>query len=56
MSSCDSVLPYSEYRRQKSFVGLNFCGFDPMKYFREILPWFIGQERLCYIIIKEVLV
>jgi len=28
----------------ESFAGLNFHGFDPMKYFTEILSWFIGQE------------
>ena len=33
----------------ESFAGLNFCGFDPMKYFVEILSRFIGQECLCYI-------
>ena len=33
----------------ESFAGLNFRGFDPMKYFVEILSRFIGQERLCYI-------
>ena len=33
----------------ESFAGLNFCGFDPMKYFAEILLQFIDQERLCYI-------
>ena len=33
----------------ESFAGLNFCRFNPMKYFVEILLWLIGQERLCYI-------
>jgi len=28
----------------ESFTGLNFRGFDPMKYFAEILSRFIGQE------------
>jgi len=28
----------------ESFAGLNFHGFDPMKYFAEILSQFIGQE------------
>jgi len=28
----------------ESFTGLNFRGFDPMKYFAEILLRFIGQE------------
>jgi len=28
----------------ESFAGLNFRGFNPMKYFVEILSWFIGQE------------
>ena len=32
-----------------SFAGLNFRGFDPMKYFIEILLRFIHQEHLCYI-------
>jgi len=42
------------YCRWGSFAGLNFCGFDPMEYFAEMLSWFIGQECLS-IIIKEVL-
>ena len=33
----------------ESFAGLNFRGFDPVKYFAEILSRFIGQECLCYI-------
>ena len=33
----------------ESFTGLNFHGFDPMKYFMEIFSRFIGQECLCYI-------
>ena len=33
----------------ESFAGLNFHGFDPMKYFADILSRLIGQERLCYI-------
>jgi len=28
----------------ESFAGLNFRGFDPMKYFAEILSRFIGQK------------
>jgi len=28
----------------ESFAGLNFHGFDLMKYFVVILLWFIGQE------------
>jgi len=28
----------------ESFTGLNFHGFDPMKYFAEILLQFIGRE------------
>ena len=28
----------------ETFAGLNFRGFDPMKYFAEILSRFIGQE------------
>ena len=37
----------------KSFPGLNFRSFDPMKYFVEILSQFIGQERLCYMYIDN---
>ena len=33
----------------ESFAGLNFHGFDPMKYFAEILSRFIGHKCLCYI-------
>jgi len=41
--------PIGKYHRQLKFAGLNFCGFDPMKYFVEILSQFIGQEQLKYL-------
>ena len=37
----------------ESFAGLNFCSFDPMKYFAETLSRFIGAYVIS-IIIKEV--
>ena len=42
-------IPHKNTVDGESFAGLNFRGFDPMKYFVEILSRFIGQEHLCYV-------
>ena len=58
--SCDDYPPFSRWPYQgytvdeESFTRLNFRGFDPLKYFVEILSWFIGPGALM-LIIKEAL-